>query len=96
MNQTLHCLVPDPQNIREWEILFPTIEMVINSLHNRSTGFSLFFLNYGYEPVMPIQLLKSNETISTEMLASFIRKVTSDWELRFKFTVISRLATKVL
>ena len=55
--------------------------MVINSLPNQSTGFSLFYLNYGHEPVTPIQLLKGNETTSTESVASFAQWVTSDWEL---------------
>ena len=59
----------------------PTVEMVINSLPNSSTGFSPFYLNYGHEPVMPVQLLEGNERISTESVASFIRRVTSDWEL---------------
>ena len=30
---------------------------------------------------MPMQLLEGNEKISTESVASFIRRVTSDWEL---------------
>ena len=29
----------------------------------------------------PIQLLKDNESASTESVASFIRRFTSDWEL---------------
>ena len=48
---------------------------------NKSTGFSPFYLNYGHEPVMPIQLLHGNEKISTESVASFIQRGTSDWEL---------------
>ena len=55
--------------------------MVIKSLPNQSTGFSPFFLNYGYEPVTPIQLLKGNEEEKTESVASFIQRVTSDWNL---------------
>ena len=58
--------------------------MVINSLPNQSTGFSLFFLNYGYEPVTPIQLLKGNENMSTESVASFVRRIKLDWELARK------------
>ena len=71
---------------KEWEILLPTVEMVINSMPNSSTGFSPYYLNYGHEPVMPIQLLCGNERVSTERVstesvASFIQRVTSDWEL---------------
>ena len=60
---------------------FANGRMVINALPNSSTGFSPFYLNYGHEPVMPVQLLEGNEKISTESVASFIRRVTSDWEL---------------
>ena len=62
-------------------MLLLTIEMEINSLPNQNTGFSPFFLNYGHEPVMPIQLLGSSERVSTESVASFVQRVTSDWEL---------------
>ena len=81
VSQTLRCLIHDMKNVRDWEILLPTVEMVINSLPNQSTGFSPFYLNYGHEPVTPIQLLKGNEIASTESVASFVRRVTSDWEL---------------
>ena len=55
--------------------------MVINSLPNQSTRFSPFYLNYGHETVTPIQLLKGDESSSTESVDSFIRRVTSDWKL---------------
>ena len=55
--------------------------MVVNSLPNQSTGFIPFFLNYVHEPVMPIQLLKGNESTKTESVAFLVKKVTSDWNL---------------
>ena len=51
---------------------------MINSLPNQSTGFSPFYLNYGYGPVMPIQLLKGDEEIKTESIGSFVSRVKSD------------------
>ena len=81
VSQTLRCLIHDTKNVRDWEILLPTVEIVIKSFPNQRTGFSPFYLNYGHEPVTPIQLLKGNESASTESVASFIRRVTSDWEL---------------
>ena len=53
----------------------------INSLPNKSTGFSAFYLNYGHEPILPIQLLKGNGEVRTETVGSFVRRFTSDWEL---------------
>ena len=81
VSQTLRCLLHEKNEKKEWEILLPTVEMVINSMPNSSTGFSPYYLNYGHEPVMPIQLLCGNERVSTESVASFIQRVTSDWEL---------------
>ena len=78
VSQTLHCLIHKTKNVRNWEILLPMVEMVINSLPNQSTGFSPFFLNYGHEPVTRIKFLKGNETASTESVAFFVRRITSD------------------
>ena len=61
--------------------MLPTVELVINSLRNQSTGFSPFFLNYRYEPVTPIQLVRGNKEIKTESIGSFVKRITSDWEL---------------
>ena len=69
------------KNVKSWEILLPTAEMTINSSPNESNGFSPFFLNYGYEPVMPIQLLKGDESTKIESVDSFVQRVTSDWNL---------------
>ena len=81
VSQTLRCLIHNTNDLKQWEILLPTVELVINSLPNQSTGFSPFFLNYGYEPVTPMQLLKGDEPASTESVASFVRSIASDWEL---------------
>ena len=61
--------------------ILSTVELVINSLPNKSTGFSPLYLNYEHEPILPIQLIKSDEEIRTESIDSFVRRVTSDWEL---------------
>ena len=78
VSQTLRCLIHDLKNVKSWEILLPTVEMAINSSPNQSTGFSPFFLNYGFEPVTPIQLLWGDESAKIESVASFIQRVISD------------------
>ena len=70
------------QNARDWETMLPTMEMVINSLPNQTTGFSPLY--YEHEPVTPIQLLKGDKKASTEIVTSFVGRVTSDWELARK------------
>ena len=54
VSQTLRCLIHNTNEMKKWEILLPTVELVINSLPNSSTWFSPFFLNYRYEPTTPI------------------------------------------
>lgn len=80
-SHTIRCLIHDTGNARHWEKVLPAVELEINSLPNQNTGFSPFFLNYGYEPVTPIQLLKGTEEVKTESVVSFIRRVMSDWEI---------------
>ena len=81
VSQTLRCLIHEMNELNRWEILLPTVELVINSLPNSSTGFSPFYLNYGYEPVTPIQLLRGSEITNTESVAAFTQRVASDWKL---------------
>ena len=68
IGQTLRCLIHDSNEMKTWDSLLPTVELVVNSLPNSSTGFSPFYLNYGYEPVTPIELLRGNELDKTEAM----------------------------
>lgn len=79
--QMIRCLIHDIGNPKDWEKFLPTVELVINLLPNQSTSFSPLFLNYGYESIKPIQLLRGNEDISKESVAFFVQRVTSDWGL---------------
>ena len=81
VSQTLQCPIHNSNDMKIWEIILPTVELVINSLPNSSNGFSPFYLNYGYEPVTPIQLLWGDELATTESVASFVQRVASDWKL---------------
>ena len=97
IEQCMRCTIHESGNINEWEKILSTVELVINSLANKSTGFSPFYLNYGHEPISPIQLIKGDEEIRTESIGSFIQRVTSDWELaKKKSTKSSRSTEEVL
>ena len=80
VSQTIRCLLHYRGNLKDWEKMLSTVELVINSLPNQSTGFSPFYLNYGYEPVTPIQLIRGIEEVRTESMGSFVRRITSDWK----------------
>ena len=74
VSQTLCCLMIDVIDLHRWTNYLPTIEMVINSLPNRSTGYSPFFLMYGYHPVLPVELLKGDESTNVETLSRFLER----------------------
>ena len=79
VSQTLRCLMSDVRDLHRWTDYLPTIEMVINSLLNRSTGYSPFFLMYGYHPVLPVKLLKGDESTNVETLSRFLERTQEVW-----------------
>ena len=81
IEQCMRCTIHESGNINDWEKILSTVELAINSLPNKSTGFSPFYLNYGHEPILPIQLIKGDEDIKIESIGSFVRRATSDLEL---------------
>ena len=63
----------DVADLGRWREYLPTVEMVINTLPNRSTQYSPFFLMYGYHPVLPIELLKGDESTNVKTLSKLSR-----------------------
>ena len=74
VSQTLCCLMTDVIDLTRWKDYLPTVEMVINSLPNRSTGYSSFFLMYGYHPVLPVELLKGDEFTNVKTVSKFLER----------------------
>ena len=48
ISQTIRYLMTDVSDLGRWKEYLPTVEMVVNSLPNRSTRYSPFYLIYGY------------------------------------------------
>ena len=69
----------DVPDLNRWTDYLPTVEMVINSLPNRSTRYNPFFLMYGYHPVLPVELLKGNESTNVETLSRFLERTQEVW-----------------
>ena len=63
--------VPDLNRLREFLL---TVEMVANTLPNRSTGYNPFFLMYRYHPMLHVELLKAGETTNVETLSKFLER----------------------
>lgn len=52
----------------------PTIEMVVKSLPNRSSGYSPFYLMSEYHPGLPVELLKGDKSTNIETLSKFLER----------------------
>ena len=79
VSQTLRCLMTDVTDMTRWKDFLPTVEMVINSLPNKSTGYSPFFLMYRYYPVLPVELLKGDESTNVETVLRFLERTQEVW-----------------
>ena len=79
VSQTLRCLMSDVPDLTRWREFLPIVEMVINSLPNRSTGYSPFFLVYGYHPVLPIELLEGDESTNVKSVGKFVERTQAVW-----------------
>ena len=69
----------DVPNLTRWTEFLPTVEMVINSLPNRSTGYSPFYLVYGYHPVLLVELLKGDEKTNVKSVEKFVERTQAVW-----------------
>ena len=79
VSQMLRCLMTDVTDLNRWKDFLPTVEMVINSLPNRSTGYNPFFLMYGYHPLLPVELLKGDESTNVETVSKFLERRQEVW-----------------
>ena len=79
ISQMLQCLMTNVPNLNRWKDFLPTVEMVINSLPNRSTGYNPFYLMYGYHPALPIELLKGDESTNVETFSKFLGRTQEVW-----------------
>ena len=79
VGQMLRCTIGNEKGTN-WDSLLPSIELTINSLPNSNTGYSPFFLNYGYHPTIPIELLKGDEEVKNEVVDNFVVRVQQTWE----------------
>lgn len=75
VSQMIRCMVHELNEIQNWKELLPMVELPINSLPNRSTGFSPFYLNYGFYPVLLVELLRGHEVANLESVNFFIERM---------------------
>ena len=80
LEQTLRCTVHQLGEAHRWVDLLPVIEFAINSTPNRTTGYTSFYLNYGFHPLHPLQLLDVPTQTNVEGVLSFTSRLQGDFE----------------
>ena len=79
LEQTLRCTVHQMAETRKWVDLLLVIEFAINNTPNRTTGYTAFYLNYGFHPLHPLQLFNSPGETKNEFVVSFTSKLQGDF-----------------
>ena len=75
LEQTLRCAVHQYGEARHWTEVLLVVEFAINNTPNRTTGYTTFFLNYGYHPLSPAQMLSSTSKTNNEAVNQFTSRL---------------------
>ena len=78
--QVLRCLVHELGERRDWDNLLPLVEFCMNSQPNRSTGYSPFYLTYGFHPTTPIDLIHETDRSSVEIVTRFAQRLRGTYK----------------
>ena len=79
LEQTIRCTIHQVAEAHRWLELLPVIEFAVNSTPNRTTGYTGFYLNYGFHPLHPLQLLDSPNQTNVESVVSFTSRLQGDF-----------------
>ena len=66
VEQVLRCTIHGSQEVTHWERYLPMVEFVLNSSASPSTGYTPFYLNYGFEPTTPLDLIQDADQTKIE------------------------------
>ena len=79
LEQTLICTIHQVAKTRPWIDLLPVIEFAVNSTPNCMTDYTGFYLNYGFHPLHPLQLLDSPDHTNVENVVRFTSRLQGDF-----------------
>ena len=81
VEQVLRCTIHDSQEVNHWERILPITEFVINSSASPSTGYSPFYLNYGFEPTTPLMLIRDANMTHIEGVNVFVTRMKKTFRM---------------
>ena len=61
--------------------MLPIIEFAVNNTPNRTTGYSAFYLNYGFHPLSPAQMLGNRNETNNEAVQQFTLRLQNDFQV---------------
>ena len=79
LEQTISCTAHQTRESGSWVDMLPVREFAVNNTPNRMTGYTAFYLNYGYHPLNPIQMLSSTSDTSNEAVSRFVSRMQNDF-----------------
>ena len=65
------CIMHESKEMDHWETILAIVEFVVNNSPAQSTGYTPFYLNYGYHPCTPIDVLRDTEETMVESVNQF-------------------------
>ena len=80
LEQTLRCAVHQYGEARRWTEVLPVVEFAVNNTPNRMTGYTAFYLNYGFHPLSPAQMLSRIEETNNEAVHQFTTRLQQDFQ----------------
>ena len=57
------------------------IKYAVNQTPNKTTGYSAFYLNYGYHPLNPVQMLGGVHDTANEAVQQFVGRMQADFDV---------------
>ena len=56
------------------------VEFAVNNTPNGTTGYTAFYLNYGFHPLSPAQMLSKTEETNNEAVHQFTQRLQQDFQ----------------
>ena len=81
----LRCTLTTLRKQDKWEKVLPTVEFVINNSPAQSTGYTPFYLNYGYHPCTPVDLIRDYDSTLIEGVNVFVERMKENFSKAVTF-----------
>ena len=71
IGQMLRCTLAGMNDSKAWVEILSIVELAINSMPNKNTGNSPYYLTYGHNPTIPSDLIDGSELTQNGFLNEF-------------------------